>query len=272
MTVSIVIPTYNGARFVGETLTSVLNQTFDDFEVVVSDDGSSDETLDIVESVGDPRIRIVEDRSRVGAAGNWNRALSNASAPYVKLLPQDDIVYPGNLEAQVAVMQARPATSFVAVRRDVIGADGTVLLKDRGLSNLCGDVDLVSGSRRIVRSGGNQFGEGAGVLFRKDAATSVGSFDGSSGYVIDVDYWLRLLRWGPAYGLCETLAAFRVSAQAWSNVLVAEQGAQFSAFVDRLASERARGVTRGDVVVGRARARMNATMRRAFYVRYKSHL
>ncbi len=272
MRVSVVIPTYNGADFIRETLVSVFKQTYTGFEVVVSDDGSTDETIKIAESFEDPRLRIVEDRSHVGAAGNWNRALSHARGEYVKIPAQDDLMYPQNLEVQVDALDTNKTLSFVAVQRDIVGADGTVLMRDRGLSGLCGEIGLVDGSRRTVRSGANQFGEGAAVLFRREAAEAAGSFAESAQYTLDVDYWLRLLSWGPAFGICDTYAAFRVSSQSWSNALVRKQGQQYAAMIDRIAADPGRAVTRNDVRVGKARATLNAVLRRAFYLRYRSHL
>jgi len=260
------------ADFIEATLKSVFDQSFTDFEVVVSDDGSTDETMEIVESVDDSRLRMVDDRSHVGAAGNWNRALSHATADYVKIPAQDDLLYPRNLEMQVEALDADADLSFVAVQRDIIGADGTVLMRGRGLSGLCGRHGLVEASRRTVRSGANQFGEGAAVLFRRDAVPMAGGFDGAAQYTLDVDYWLRLLRWGPMLGICETQAAFRVSAQSWSNALVREQGAQFAALIDRIAADSDRRVSPADVRVGKARARANAVLRRGFYLRYRSRL
>jgi glycosyltransferase involved in cell wall biosynthesis len=272
MRVSIVIPTYNGADFVRATLETVFAQTYTDFDVVVSDDGSTDQTLGVVESFDDPRLRVVDDRSHVGAARNWDRALSHAEGEYVKILAQDDLLYPENLAVQVDALDASEALSFVAVRRDIIGADGTVLLRDRGLSGLCGQVTLVNGSRRTVRSGANQFGEGAAVMFRREAARTAGSFDESAQYTIDIDYWLRLLSWGPAYGICNTHAAFRVNAQSWSNELVRKQGQQYAAMINRIAADPEREVSNSDVRVGKVRATVNAALRRVFYLRYRSHL
>lgn len=272
MRVSVVIPTYNGASFIGSSLDSVFGQTMEDFEVVVTDDGSTDETLEIVRSYDDPRLVVIADTSRLGAEGNWNRALTHASAPYVKLLPQDDLMYPEVLQRQVDVLDGDASLSFVAARRDIVGSDGTVLVRDRGLRGLCGRISLERGSRAIVRSGTNQFGEGAAILFRREVARAVGEFDGSIPYVIDVDFWHRLLKWGPALGLCETLAAFRVSGTSWSKALAREQSSQYRRFIQRVASDPACGVKARDVTIGRGYAWRNAVARRAFYTRYRSHM
>ncbi|MCZ7533602.1 MAG: glycosyltransferase [Acidimicrobiia bacterium] len=272
MRVSIAIPTFNGSRFISDTLESVLDQTFSDFEVLVSDDGSTDDTLEIVRSYGDSRIRIVGDGGHLGAGGNWNRALTAANCEYVKLLPQDDLLYPQNLEVQVAILDGNPELAFVSVRRDVIDANGTVLTRDRGLDGLCGLRERDEVRRAIVRSGTNQLGEGAAILMRRQAADAAGSFDASLPYVIDVDFWVRLLDWGPGHGVCETHAAFRVSTSAWSSALAKEQGRQYVAFIDRLAEGDNSAISGKDAMIGRARARLNGIARRVFYVLYRRRL
>jgi len=272
MKVAVAIPTFNGGRFIRETIESVLAQTYRDFEIVVSDDGSTDDTMDIVHSFDDPRIRVLPDRSRVGAAENWNRAVFNPNAEYLKMLPQDDLLYPRNLEVLVGALDRHQHASFAAVRRDVIGADGTPLLRGRGLRKLCGEVERVVGSRSVARSGSNQFGEGPAVLFRRSAAIAVGPFEESAGYAMDLDFWLRLLDWGPCVGVCGTHAAFRVSANAWSKQLAKHQGGEFADLVRRLAEDPSRGISASDARVGRLMGRFNAILRQAFYLRYRSHL
>jgi len=272
MTVSVVIPTYNGAKTVVETIESVLDQSYSDIEVVISDDGSDDETLDLVRLVADDRLRIADDHAHVGPALNWDRALGNASCEYVKILAQDDVLYPDCIAVQVAAMRSLPEVSFCSVRRDVIGSDGSVLVSDRGLSGITGSVDIRTASRRIVRSGTNQFGEGAAVLARTGACRAVGSFDDSIPYVIDIDFWMRLLKHGPAVVVPETHAAFRVSASSWSNLLGPEQGRQFVRFANRLAEDPERGITATDLRVGAARALANGWMRQALYTRYRGRL
>ena len=272
MKVSVVIPSFNGAGFIAATIQSVLVQTFTDFEVIVSDDASVDETVDVVESIQDPRLRVVDDRSHAGPAGNWNRAMRSARGEYIKVLAQDDLLYPQNLEVSVAALEEDPEIAFVAVRRNIIGADGEVLMRRRGLSGLCGRIAPVDGFRRTVRTGANQFGEGAAVLFRRRASELVGGFDDSLPYAIDIDYWLRLLEWGPAFGVCSTQAAFRISAQSWSSALAREQGKQFSALIDRVAADPAHGISTADILTGKVAASANARLRRLFHLRHRSRL
>ena len=70
------MPTYNGAAFIEETLRSIVNQSYQDFELLIVDDGSTDNTLEIVQSFSDPRIQLHRNPERLGIPGNWNRCLS----------------------------------------------------------------------------------------------------------------------------------------------------------------------------------------------------
>lgn len=272
MTVSVVIPSYNGAKTIADTIASVLAQDVAGLEVVVSDDGSSDGTLKAVRRIGDERIRILDDTSRVGPAANWNRALDAATQPYVKLLSQDDLLYHGNLAASVAALDEHPTSALSAVRRDVIGADGTVLLRSRGLGGMEGPIAADDALKRVVRSGGNLIGEGACVVMRRAFVRGSGGFDGSLPYVIDIDLWLRLLGGRSLIAIPETLAAFRVHGESWSKELSRAQGRQFSEFIDRLASEHGGTLTAADVRRGKVMAQANGVGRAMFYRRYRKHI
>src|SRR6185369_6224867 len=88
--VSLCIPAFNGASFIGATLESIMRQSFADFEVIVADDRSTDRTLAAIQPfLTDPRFRLLQNGSNLGMAGNWATVLSHARGKYVKLLGQD---------------------------------------------------------------------------------------------------------------------------------------------------------------------------------------
>jgi len=89
--ISICIPAYRGKRFIGAAIESVLSQTEKDFELVIVDDCSPDETAAVVASYADERIRFIRNTTTLGPEGNWNRCLNEALGRYIKLLPQDDL-------------------------------------------------------------------------------------------------------------------------------------------------------------------------------------
>lgn len=92
--VSIVIPTFNSAAFVGETINSVLNQSFGDFELIIVDDGSSDNTLNVCRQFDDPRISIIEHKNNQGCSAARNTGLRCASGKYIYFLDSDDLMTP----------------------------------------------------------------------------------------------------------------------------------------------------------------------------------
>src|SRR6185295_12120509 len=91
--VSVLIPTYNGADFIAETIDSVLGQTFSDFELIVGDDGSTDATVEIARAAtfGDPRAQVLVYDRNIGSFNSVNRLFALAHGRYVKYLLQDDL-------------------------------------------------------------------------------------------------------------------------------------------------------------------------------------
>jgi glycosyltransferase involved in cell wall biosynthesis len=112
-TVSVVMAAYNGAALIGETLDSLWTQTFDDFELVVVDDCSTDNTLDVLRAVSDPRIRVIAAERNAGPVNTRNRAFAEARGRYIAGLDQDDICLPERFERQVAYLDAHPEIALI---------------------------------------------------------------------------------------------------------------------------------------------------------------
>lgn len=102
------MPTYNVAPYVKEAIASVLRQTYTNFELLVIDDCSTDDTVSVVRSINDPRIRIVQNEKNLGLAENLNRGLSHITTEYVARMDGDDIAEPLWLEREVAVLDNNP--------------------------------------------------------------------------------------------------------------------------------------------------------------------
>jgi glycosyltransferase involved in cell wall biosynthesis len=118
--VSVCIPVYNGERFLAETIRSVLDQTYRDFELVVLDNASTDATGRIARSFGDPRVRVETNPSTIVQPENWRAAVRLCRAPLIKLLCADDLLHPRCLEYQVGPMVADPGLAVVAARRHMV--------------------------------------------------------------------------------------------------------------------------------------------------------
>ena len=109
---SIVIPTYNYGRFLGEAIQSVLDQTFQDFEIIIVDDGSTDNTMEVVSSFQDVRIRYIYQDHR-GASAAQNVALYAARGEYITGMGADDLYLPQHLELKVKLLDSRPDVGLV---------------------------------------------------------------------------------------------------------------------------------------------------------------
>lgn len=260
MLVSVCIPTYQGAAYLGQAIDSVLGQELQDFELVVVDDASTDGTEELVGQYTDPRLRYLRNPRNLGPELNWNRCLAEAQGQYIKILPQDDVLAPGCLSRQAAVLQTdiENRLALVFSSRSVIDSRGKVVLK-RGYRGVDGRLDAQHLRRQCLRCGTNLIGEPGAVLFRRSLSGRVGGFNGEIGYVIDLDYWFRLLAYGDAYFLAEPLASFRVSAGSWSVAIGQRQGREFRRFLHKA------GASSADLALGSIMAWANNIARLVFY-------
>ena len=264
---SVCIPAYRGAAHLGATIDSVLGQSFGDFELVIIDDNSPDDTAAVVARYTDPRVRFMRNANNLGPEGNWNRCLSESRGKYFKLLPQDDLLMPTCLERQMAVLERDTEEKIALVfcaRRIVVAGDRAVTV--RGYPG--GKQGVIPGCtvvRRCVRFGTNLIGEPGSVMFRKSLALRVGPFDATNAYVIDLDYWFRLLLQGDAYYFPEPLAAFRVSSGSWSVAIGNSQSVDFCQFVTRISLNPAHMVSRFDRAACNLMAKINNYLRLLFY-------
>jgi len=124
-TVSVVMAAYNGAALIGETLDSLWAQSFDDFEVIVVDDCSTDDTLNILRACPDPRLRIIAAAQNAGPVRSRNRAFAEARGRYVAGLDQDDICLPDRFARQIAYLDANPGIVLLGTAAAVL-EDGAV--------------------------------------------------------------------------------------------------------------------------------------------------
>ena len=259
--ISVCIPTYNGAKYIAQTIESVLNQTFTDFEIIVSDDGSSDKTLEIVGLFNDPRIVRIDRLSKVGAEANWNNAVANASASLVKLVCQDDLLYSQCLEVEVETMSKseNQDVSFCFHLRDFVTPNSRKLSARRvGYSNLqkYSKTEILT---KVVRSGGNPIGEPMAVTMRKLSLNSAGKFRGD--YVIDLDMWSKLSDQGSALFIEQHLSAFRISKTSWTSSLKKSQLSSVRTLSKKLQVDSDGAITKFDLLRGQIVGLVRAPVR-----------
>jgi glycosyltransferase involved in cell wall biosynthesis len=265
-TVSVCIPVFNAEAFIGEAVQSVLDQLFQDWELVVVDNASTDKTVEEIRRFDDPRIRFFQNETNLGPEKNWNRAIALAAGRYTKLLCADDILYPDCLALQVAAMEdpvnGKPALVFSS--RDFIDERGRKILS--ASSYPPGLLDGAGLLRSILCAGKNLIGEPHTTLIRSDVLRAVGGFSTEIPYYTDLEMWCRLIYGRTVFSIGKPLGAFRVSSEAWSADLADKQLAQGQQFFRQIAGRYALPKVESALREGLFRARLNAFLRRLFYV------
>jgi glycosyltransferase involved in cell wall biosynthesis len=207
-TVSVLIPAHNAGRYLGRTLQSVRAQTFPDFEVIIVDDGSTDDTPEVARAYAerDRRIRLVR-QPRAGAAAARNRALAEARGAFVANLDADDLWRPAFLQRTMAALEAGgPRTVFAFARSLWIGPDDE-LLPQKPVP-LPRELDY----RELLLR--NPIGNGSAALMRTAAVRACGGYDEDLVRAVGQgEDWLLQLRlsWrGPARVVDEPLVRYRI--------------------------------------------------------------
>lgn len=263
--VSICIPVYNGASFIGKTIESVLNQSYRNIEIVILDNASTDRTKKIVAGYEDDRIRFILNPQNIGMCANWNKALVEAKGNYIKLLPADDLIYQDCIERQVEAFQKYSSENIALVccGRDIIDSSGKVIISRR-FFGANGVVPGKTGVKKIIRSGTNLLGEPGAILFRQDLLTKTGGFVDDFPYVIDLNLWVKILKYGNLYVIPESLCAFRVSPQSESVNTRHSHSHDFSGFIKSLDANYY-NLTSFDVFVSEINCFILEILRRLFY-------
>lgn len=264
--VSVVVPAYNNAEYIGETIESILGQTFTDFELVIADHSSTDDTLAVIGEYDDPRIRVLTTEAGGGAKRNWDRVTDEATGELVKLVCGDDTIFPTSLESQVAAFDEHPSAVLVASQRTLIDANGRTVIAARGLGGLSGLVPGRVAARTAVRAGANIFGEPGCVLMKLSELREIGLWDNSHPYLIDQATFIGVAVRGDVVAIDRPLASFRINAGQWSVELATQQARQAADFHRSLGDAVPGLLSSADIRLGNLKALATSFMRRAVYL------
>ncbi len=207
--VSILIPTYNGEQFLSKAIQSALDQTYSNLEIIISDDGSTDETVKIAESFKDNcsiPYRIIT-HSNYGLVKNLNFCIQQAQGKYIKFIFQDDWLEPNCIEEMVNLAEQDPEIGLVFSPRQVLidpdsksdltcksAYNGAINLHQKwsDLKPIQSGQDLLSNPNCLI-GGLNKIGEPTTVLISKQVFEELGEFDSTLQQLLDVDMWFRIM-------------------------------------------------------------------------------
>ena len=227
--VSLVVPVYNGMPYLEELTASLLSQTLSDCQIVFSDGGSTDGSVEFLRSQSDERVELMEIPASSGAAANWTAATNAARGEFTKLICQDDLLYPHAVAEQVRDLEAHPDAVMAVATRDIIDARSRVLYRGRGLAGIDRELPSIPGStaiRTCYIAGTNVLGEPLAVLFRTQALQSQMPWTDDNPLMLDLGLYQRVAPTGDVVLRRESIGAFRVSDASWSTRLAASQSEQ----------------------------------------------
>lgn len=207
--VSILIPTYNYARFLPMALESVLLQDFSDFEILVSDDASTDNTMDILQPFveRDTRIRVHRHDRNIGMVANWNWCLKEARGSYIRFLFADDcFAMPHAMSSLVKMLDSFPDSAMAVSARFLMDEQSEIIgiQDDLSVSGQCAGREI---ARACMSANRNLIGEPSVALLRREYVQR-GFLPGLK-QMVDLEMWLYILMQGDMVYTHEPLCAFR---------------------------------------------------------------
>jgi glycosyltransferase involved in cell wall biosynthesis len=207
--VTVCIPTFNRPEMLRQSLQSVLWQSYPELEVIISDNASTTDTEAVVAEFGDPRVHLDRLPENIGLFGNLSRALHVGSGTYRVMLPDDDLMLPGNLERKVAFLDAHPGVGLVHSAFRYVGSDGLPLGPVTKWTHL--SADTVQPGREFI---GQSLAQGgitcvSSVMLRSALVTDE-VFDEADGPYCDNALWLRVAMRSDVGFLPDPLSGYRV--------------------------------------------------------------
>lgn len=205
--VSIITTTYNGEKYLDKFISSILSQTFDNFEFIIVDDGSTDRTLHMLQQVEDPRIRIIKQNNQ-GQVNALITGIEHAQGELIARIDQDDYSLPERLMRQVKFMDAHPNTTLCSSRFQELYNGNLTPQKVQFAQT---DTEI----KKII-SYFNPFAHSA-VMFRRKSYLQIGGYNKNFLIAMDYDLFIRLMEIGEAHNIDKVLTVVRMHDESFST-------------------------------------------------------
>ena len=214
--ISVLMPVYNAEKYVGLAIESILTQTYENFEFIIIDDNSSDQTYNTITQYKDKRIRIIRNSKNLGTAETLNKGLTMCNAEYIIRMDADDISKPYRLEKQLSFMDQHPEISISGSHMELINREG-ILLKEQkkaiGFENI--KIGLFFGKTSLAHPS---------LIIRKSMLNKYKlCYDSAFQYAEDYDLYCRASRYIKFDNYPESLIQYRIHADSVSQKFSEQQ-------------------------------------------------
>jgi len=231
--VSVLVPTYNEEIFIHACVESILSQDYPNFEVIVFDDCSTDKTASILETIVDPRFKLIKNPINEKHEKTWNYLLTIAKGKYIKTVCGDDLLSPSCLSESVKALEKRPECVMAFCAKWIIDPQGDVFyspLKEESYLNSMNSWELM---RVGLLKGTTLVGEPNNVLFRSSVVKEGVRYHFSNYWMVDPDFYIQLAKLGEFVYVPQKLTSLRISIKSWSVVNSYKQASSFMKYIRR---------------------------------------
>jgi glycosyltransferase involved in cell wall biosynthesis len=201
--VTVLMSAYNSEHYLLESIESILNQTFKDFEFLIINDGSTDKTREIILSVNDPRIHLIDNEENLGLTRSLNKGLQIAQGEFVARQDADDISEPERLQHQVDFLEAHPEVALLGTWHKEVDAQGNLV----GMWNLPSDWIQICWALLFY----TPFVHTSVMMRKATILQKIGFYNEDFSYSQDYELWARAARTLPVFSLKERLVRTRVN-------------------------------------------------------------
>jgi glycosyltransferase involved in cell wall biosynthesis len=200
--ITVLMPVYNAENYIAEAITSVLKQSFGDFELLIINDGSTDHTVKIIQSFKDPRIILLHQENR-GISSALNAGLKYSRAPYIARFDADDVCYPDRLKIQYDFITAHPEYNIIGSAADYIDAEDNYIFTQHPVAHLNEELqELKYTVCPFIHSS---------VFYRKEVITANGGYNEHAYTYEDHFLWVNILNSTKACNLSQPLLKVRLN-------------------------------------------------------------
>jgi glycosyltransferase involved in cell wall biosynthesis len=199
--ITVLMPVYNGERHLSEAIDSILVQTYRDYEFLIIDDGSNDQTLEIIKKFNDSRIRLIQNRSNIGIIKTLNKGIGESRGKYIARMDADDISLPERFRLQIEFLETEPQVALVGGQFSYIDNDGKIFAHEKvPLNNDTLQKQLL---KKCCFSHPT-------VMIKTSVLKEVGGYNIKAHYAEDYELWLRIAENYQVANLKESILLYRV--------------------------------------------------------------
>lgn len=251
--VTVLMSVYNDERYLRKSIDTILNQTLIDYEFIIINDGSTDNTSHILNMYSDRRIKIITNTEQIGLAKSLNKGLQLAKGEYIARQDSNDISSPQRLEKQVAFLEARPECGLVGSWIYIIDGQNRITNKQSFFTEHHDIVTMLLIENQFVHSS---------VMFRKECIDRLGGYDEELKYAQDYDLWFRISEYYKVANISEFLQYWRYDKHGISIDKREEQKSYASLIRDRFLQRAAKKKEWQSIIEDSYRRTHNRTLKK----------